>query len=94
MGWRESFRDIANRGVRLACLACGSDDLDIGHSRVLLVAIGEDNRVALDISPSAPGTGTGLVCAPILCNNCGFVSLHNLAPYEDRDADEASNRNQ
>lgn len=90
MGWRDSFADIANRGVRPGCLACGSDDLDVGHSRVLLIAIGEDNRVALDVSPSAPGTGTGLVCAPIICKRCGLVSLYNLTAYEDKEAAKGS----
>ncbi len=62
-------------GPKLTCPMCGNRDFVVlgGYVR---------NDVQTELGSFVIGSTDGLNVAPVICQNCGFVSFHDLAVLE------------
>jgi hypothetical protein len=75
MDSRELDERIRSRGVPGECPGCGSSERSLVKPPVVLVAATEEGHVTFD-----PDAVTATFCGAVVCENCGLVRLHALAP--------------
>ena len=81
--WREIDNFLTSRGVAPICPMCEAESWRQGERAVMLVAIDAENQLAIDLGR---GSSDGILCVPIVCDNCGFVRLHAPQVFDQANA--------